>query len=235
MSEQRNGDKPREADERDHMRRMDALMKAFKSNDASSLEVCNFARDIDFGLVAELLECGPSPCGHSSQYTYTEDGGQHITCLLCERSARSGTAPTPSLDAAGNPKLEPTLLERIAIEALNEVKAWRDSDGNEPFPLDTRMKVDAVLMTYEQRRIQRPMSLPTQIKINGVPHQWGAENITYEDVMKLLGKDPKRIYSMTYCTRRSGDEQRQGIMHPGSKPVRVEEGMLFDAGDTSNA
>lgn len=35
----------------------------------------------------EVLESmsrhAPSPCGHSSQYAYTEDGGKHIICLLC--------------------------------------------------------------------------------------------------------------------------------------------------------
>lgn len=76
---------PDKHDERDQMRRMAALMKAFKSNDASSLEVCNFARDIDFSIVAALLECEPSPCGHSSQYAYSEDGGKNMICLLCER------------------------------------------------------------------------------------------------------------------------------------------------------
>ena len=41
-------------------------------------------------LLAEHLEphfmgfC-ESPCGHSSQYAYTEDGGKNIVCLLCER------------------------------------------------------------------------------------------------------------------------------------------------------
>lgn len=38
-----------------------------------------------------------------------------------------------------------------AITALNGVKAWRDSDGNEGFPHDTRTLVDAVLMAYESR------------------------------------------------------------------------------------
>lgn len=27
----------------------------------------------------------PSPCGHPSQYAYSEDGGAHMVCLLCER------------------------------------------------------------------------------------------------------------------------------------------------------
>lgn len=32
-----------------------------------------------------------APCGHSSQYCYTEDGGKNIICLVCEReSARVG-------------------------------------------------------------------------------------------------------------------------------------------------
>lgn len=35
----------------------------------------------------------PSPgCGHSSQYAYTEDGGKHIVCLLCERDERKQAA-----------------------------------------------------------------------------------------------------------------------------------------------
>lgn len=58
-------------------------------------------------------------------------------------------------DADGKPKAEATLLEQLAVEALNEVKAWRDSDGNEGFPESTRLKIDAVLMTYEQRRFVR--------------------------------------------------------------------------------
>jgi hypothetical protein len=131
----------------DQLRRLGALMKAFRSNDASSLEVCNFARDIEFDILAAAIECCPSPCGHSSQYAYSEDGGKNIVCLLCERDA-----PRTKRDAAGFPMPAPTVLERLAIEALNEVKAWRDSDGNEGFPASTRDKVDAVLMTYEQRR-----------------------------------------------------------------------------------
>jgi hypothetical protein len=30
-----------------------------------------------------LLKCGNSPCGHSDQYAYSEDGGKKIICLLC--------------------------------------------------------------------------------------------------------------------------------------------------------
>ncbi len=30
------------------------------------------------------IEFSEAPCGHSSQYCHTEDGGKTITCLLCE-------------------------------------------------------------------------------------------------------------------------------------------------------
>ncbi len=32
----------------------------------------------------ERIEFCNSPCGHSSQYAYSEDGGKNIVCLLCE-------------------------------------------------------------------------------------------------------------------------------------------------------
>lgn len=57
---------------------------------------------------------------------------------------------------------------------------------------------------------------------------------TYEDLVTLAGYDPKRILSVTYSTRRPGDEQRQGILSPG-RSVLIEDGMLFCVADTSNA
>lgn len=34
----------------------------------------------------------PSPCGHPSQYAYSEDGGAHMVCLLCERDTNHARA-----------------------------------------------------------------------------------------------------------------------------------------------
>jgi hypothetical protein len=42
-------------------------------------------------------------------------------------------------------------LAQVAVQALNQVKAWRDSDGNEPFPHDTRLLIEAVLTAWELR------------------------------------------------------------------------------------
>jgi DNA-directed RNA polymerase subunit RPC12/RpoP len=40
-----------------------------------------------------VFNFSPSPCGHSSQYAYTENGGKNIVCLLCERGPSPATAP----------------------------------------------------------------------------------------------------------------------------------------------
>lgn len=61
-------------------------------------------------------------------------------------------APAAPSDAAGVPKPAMTLLEDQAVSVLNTVKAWRDSDGNEAFPHETRMQIDALLAFAEQRR-----------------------------------------------------------------------------------
>ncbi len=31
-----------------------------------------------------VLHYGIGPCGHSERFYYTEDGGKHIVCLVCE-------------------------------------------------------------------------------------------------------------------------------------------------------
>lgn len=75
-----------------------------------------------------------------------------------------------------------------------------------------------------------------KISVNGLRHEVPGPTIDYEDVIVLAGFTAGRILSVSYCTRRVGtDEQREGIMHPGCLPVAIEESMLFDVGDTSNA
>ena len=89
------------------------------------------ARHAALKLENEVLESmsrhSPSPCGHSSQYAYTEDGGKHIICLLC-----SHTRHTALVEAARDvdkqidrrPDLKPhfsSLSDKLKA-ALAEVK-----------------------------------------------------------------------------------------------------------------
>ena len=44
---------------------------------------------------------------------------------------------------------------KLAIDLLNQVKAWRDCDGNDGFPAETREQIDALLMAHELRQRER--------------------------------------------------------------------------------
>lgn len=69
----------------------------------------------------------------------------------------SGPCPKPPLkkvefDVAGNPKLELTVLEREAINALNTLAALPD-EVLTVIPVELRMRVDAVLAMASVRRV----------------------------------------------------------------------------------
>jgi hypothetical protein len=41
--------------------------------------------EVNKALAESLAHPVDSPCGHSSRYAYTEDGGKHIYCYVCQR------------------------------------------------------------------------------------------------------------------------------------------------------
>jgi hypothetical protein len=47
---------------------------------------------IDVEVAESLSRHSPSPCGHSSQYAYSKDGGKHIVCLLCSHEHKEKLA-----------------------------------------------------------------------------------------------------------------------------------------------
>jgi hypothetical protein len=54
-------------------------------------------------------------------------------------------------------------LVQVAVQALNSVKAWRDSDGNEGFPHDTRLLIEAVLTAWELRQQEEAEAKPEPV------------------------------------------------------------------------
>jgi hypothetical protein len=66
-------------------------------------------------------------------------------------SSSNPVAPR-DLDPAGAPKLPLSVLEQLAIDACNRVKAWAESDRSTPFPEEAHMLCDGVLMMAAQRR-----------------------------------------------------------------------------------
>lgn len=69
------------------------------------------------------------------------------------------------------------------------------------------------------------------IIVNCREKEYNGEIISYEQVMQLAGHDPEKVYSVTWSDRK---EDRNGLMYKG-KIVPVNEGMVFNAMDTSNA
>jgi hypothetical protein len=69
------------------------------------------------------------------------------------------------------------------------------------------------------------------IILNGMKKKVDAVLVSYEDVMVMAGRDPRRIFSVTWAVR---GQNRGGILAPG-ETVRLEAGMVFNAYDTSNA
>lgn len=61
--------------------------------------------------------------------------------------------------------------------------------------------------------------------------------VTYEDILELATGKKGYDYCLTvvYSGPRHGDMRRSGEMHKGCNPVKLEDGMVFTAMDTSNA
>ena len=74
------------------------------------------------------------------------------------------------------------------------------------------------------------------IIVNGTPHEWPKEEITYAEVVTLEVPDypqhPEITYSVTY--KRGHGNKPEGILAPGAS-VRVKEGMIFNVSETGQS
>ena len=90
------------------------------------------ARHAALKLENEVLESmsrhSPSPCGHSSQYAYTEDGGKHIICLLCSHTRHTAlvklvTKIAQPISCGCNPCTGDCVSQNALQIYLDEIKA----------------------------------------------------------------------------------------------------------------
>lgn len=74
------------------------------------------------------------------------------------------------------------------------------------------------------------------IIVEGTPHPWEKEKITYADVVTLEVPDyaqhPEITYSVTY-KKGSGDKP-EGVLAPGTS-VKVKDGMVFNVSETGQS
>lgn len=75
-----------------------------------------------------------------------------------------------------------------------------------------------------------------KIIINGKAILTDLERVGYNDIVKLVGLKEGYVYSMVYLIEKSGWE-KSGFLYlgKGSPILDIEDGMMFDVCDTSNA
>ena len=74
------------------------------------------------------------------------------------------------------------------------------------------------------------------IIVEGTPHEWSKDDITYAQVVTLEVPDfpqhPEITYSVTY--KRGHGNKPEGILSPGAS-VKVKEGMIFNVSPTGES
>jgi hypothetical protein len=74
------------------------------------------------------------------------------------------------------------------------------------------------------------------IIVEGSPHEWPKDEITYTEVVTLEVPDypqhPEITYSVTY--KRGQGNKPEGILVPGAS-VKVKEGMVFNVSETGQS
>lgn len=74
------------------------------------------------------------------------------------------------------------------------------------------------------------------IIVEGSPHEWTKDKITYAEVVTLEVPDysqhPEITYSVTY--KKGHGDKPEGVLSPGGS-VKVKEGMIFNVSETGQS
>jgi len=70
-----------------------------------------------------------------------------------------------------------------------------------------------------------------QIFVNAKPHEFVCRTISYEEAVKLDGRDPSVVYTVTWSVKGHGG----GVLTPRGSPVEVKENMQVFVAYTGNA
>jgi len=83
-------------------------------------------------------------------------------------------------------------------------------------------------MTHEKKTVT--------IIVEGTPHEWPKDEITYAEVVALEVPDyaqhPEITYSVKY--KRGHGDKPEGVLSPGAS-VKIKEGMIFSVSETGQS
>ena len=75
------------------------------------------------------------------------------------------------------------------------------------------------------------------IVVNGTPHPWPKEEISYAEVVTLAVPDyaqhPEITYSVKY--KRGQGSKPEGVLLQSGEPVKIKEGMVFSVSETGQS
>lgn len=137
------------------------------------------------------------------------------------------------------PYHSPTPTTGEALYKLGKVEAgmqlYREVVGNREDP--SIEDGPEVVHLKEDERFYSGKPRGVTIIVEGTPHPWDKPKISYVEVVTLFDptypQHPETTYSVKY---RNGPSQNpDGIMSPGSKPVKVKEGMIFNVSRTGES
>lgn len=81
-----------------------------------------------------------------------------------------------------------------------------------------------------------PEKKTVTIVVEGTPHEWPKDDITYDEVVTLEVPDhaqhPETTYSVKY--KRGQGNKPEGVLAPGAS-VKVKEGMIFSVSETGQS
>lgn len=76
-----------------------------------------------------------------------------------------------------------------------------------------------------------------KIFVNGTAQEFVKETADYYDIVRLArgGLEPTMGWSVTYYWQGEGDSERNGTLYPSKGPIKIADGMIFNAAITGNA
>jgi hypothetical protein len=88
----------------------------------------------------------------------------------------------------------------------------------------------------EEGQVMAQEKKTVTIIVEGTPHEWPKDEITYAEVVTLevpnYAQHPEITYSVKY--KRGHGNKPEGILSPGGS-VKVKEGMIFSVSDTGQS
>jgi hypothetical protein len=132
----------------------------------------------------------------------------------------------------------PALVRAWAYEREHQIGKGNRPDTDRAVVAEARQCADAMEKWRATNDGKWRTPKPHKVIVNGLEWTTPAETLGYDDIVmvawdKLPAAPP--LMTVTYHWSGPGDAERSGTLYPGKPPIKVENGMIFNAVSTGNA